>query len=1605
MSQERRGVRAFAPDVLRRGALDRHPAGCEDYSGAHPSGALLRLVEQASADRGQQRNRARQAAQGAAGLKGQRRERVRDAESRFADSIHSGGMRRRRLILAGVLLALFATSAATTAHAAEHLNITGEYGKEGPKATGIGTSCRMAYDSATNRLYLYSDNLIYGLERTAPGSVTPLGSPFPLPASLGKNSSCNDPDLTVNQASGNIYAVPSNESIFGWTSAGAALTAPWPVGTGGETCGVTTTNTGEVWGGNYGKHEVTKFTSAGASAGSLALGYPTCKIEVNQQNNDLFVLNYSNGELTKYTAASGYTTTLSFGNIGSGNRSLAINGKENRIYVARNTGTEIKAYDTNTAALVEEINVGATPREVVVDEPTDTLFVQIGSGDSGYIREYLGVKLPIVTTGEPTANEEVSGTVDPDGAGDVTECYFEFGTTTSYGSVQNCAESLPITSPQTVHSVLPGVAKETTYHYRLVVSRGTSETVARGADRTIIPHHVDFLRTGPATNLTRSSATLEGSFNGTGLDTHYYFEYGLTASYGSKVPIGAPPGNDAGITSGNTPISENVSGLAAVTTYHYRVVASNVNGTSLGDDRTFTTTEAIKQLNTLPATDVTPTTATFNGELDPDGLETTYYFQYGKSTAYGHNVPAAPGDPLGTITPGLVSVPGIEVSNLEPSTTYHYRIVGRNSTGTTVATDDQAFATPATPSIVSFSSKEVTATSAVLIGQINSREEDATYRFEYGPTISYGLVAPVPAGVLAPSSEAQDVEVPISGLEGVTYHFRLIAENRWGESHTEDQTFSFYPPSCPNENVRQQTQANFLPDCRAYELVSPEDAGGTLLYARGPNTGYATSPSRFSFTGVFSAIPGAGGKPIVGSGDLYVSTRTPTGWVSRYVGWPADEAAVSAGPPMGPPGSQPRLQGFSGFNGVPSISSQMPGTAGSGPRMQSGVITDLSMSRFLTFNGGNQSIGNAFNTDRFNRTPISSNAPRVYAADGSYLERWPQDLSSVPDGSYPPGVEHLYTHGGSPLPGEMPAHVAPGGERALDCPTSTYDEREEFPGSNFCPGDVTSSDDLSHFVFATRWNVFAEGGILDAPGSVYDDNTVTGTVKVASIAPEGGPIMPEPGDKAGDPLQIPAVSRNGSHILMASGGTGPCGLEVCPELPCRGTFYGEAARCPMQSSRLYMRVDGAITYDVSKGHYVEYVGTDAADTKVYYLSDEQLTPEDQDSSTDLYLWTEETDSITLVSKANVVGGPGEPGNSDDCTGGLENQQELQTTKCGVATYAQWFFCGAANEDQGGGNCLSDNSIAPDTGDIYFYSPEQLDGLRGVPDQQNLYVYHDGKVHYVTTLAGPPDCYEVGFGSFCRRMMRMQVSADGKYMAFLTASPITSYDNDGRREMYRYARDTRELVCVSCIPDGSKPGFDVAASQDGLFMSDDGRAFFTTEDALVHADTNRAQDVYEYVDGRPQLITLGTGDTRAPGGVFAKQASTGLAGVSADGTDVYFSTYDTLVRQDRNGLFLKFYDARSGGGFPAPPPAPPCEAADECHGASSQPSNAISDGTGASLGSGGNVARNKAKKKHSRHRKKRHPHKHGKKRHTQGKRAHARKMAVRAQRGTNWRAGR
>jgi hypothetical protein len=86
--------------------------------------------------------------------------------------------------------------------------------------------------------------------------------------------------------------------------------------------------------------------------------------------------------------------------------------------------------------------------------------------------------------------------------------------------------------------------------------------------------------TAAATSVTETSATLNGTVDPNGSPTTYHFEYGTTAAYGSQSP-------DAHASAGA--VWADLTGLSAATTYHYRLVASNAAGTSVGSDQTFTT--------------------------------------------------------------------------------------------------------------------------------------------------------------------------------------------------------------------------------------------------------------------------------------------------------------------------------------------------------------------------------------------------------------------------------------------------------------------------------------------------------------------------------------------------------------------------------------------------------------------------------------------------------------------------------------------------------------------------------------------------------------------------------------------------------------------------------------------------------------------------------------------------------------------------------------------------------------------------------------------------------------------------------------------------------
>jgi hypothetical protein len=90
--------------------------------------------------------------------------------------------------------------------------------------------------------------------------------------------------------------------------------------------------------------------------------------------------------------------------------------------------------------------------------------------------------------------------------------------------------------------------------------------------------------TGSATGITSSSATLTGTVNPNGQATTYHFDYGRTTAYGARSPDAA-----AGSANAAAAVTAALSGLARKTLYHYRLVASNPSGTTLGGDATFTT--------------------------------------------------------------------------------------------------------------------------------------------------------------------------------------------------------------------------------------------------------------------------------------------------------------------------------------------------------------------------------------------------------------------------------------------------------------------------------------------------------------------------------------------------------------------------------------------------------------------------------------------------------------------------------------------------------------------------------------------------------------------------------------------------------------------------------------------------------------------------------------------------------------------------------------------------------------------------------------------------------------------------------------------------------
>ena len=182
-----------------------------------------------------------------------------------------------------------------------------------------------------------------------------------------------------------------------------------------------------------------------------------------------------------------------------------------------------------------------------------------------------------------------------------------------------------------------------------------------------------------ATLITSNSAILNGTVNANNALTTVTFNYGLTAAYGTTVP--AVPATISGSTV--TPVMANITGLLPNTLYHYQVCGVNSAGNSCGTDMTFTTSAIPPSVTTSAATGVTNVLATLNGIVNANNSSTTVSFEYGLTTAYGTTVPGVPATVNGSLNTNVSA----NISGLTVNTTYHFRVKGVNTAGTSNGND------------------------------------------------------------------------------------------------------------------------------------------------------------------------------------------------------------------------------------------------------------------------------------------------------------------------------------------------------------------------------------------------------------------------------------------------------------------------------------------------------------------------------------------------------------------------------------------------------------------------------------------------------------------------------------------------------------------------------------------------------------------------------------------------------------------------------------------------------------------------------------------------------------------------------------------------------
>ena len=319
----------------------------------------------------------------------------------------------------------------------------------------------------------------------------------------------------------------------------------------------------------------------------------------------------------------------------------------------------------------------------------------------------------------------LSAAVTPNGA--ATAVFFEFGTTTNYGTVTAGQAIGTNNSPVNVTANLTNLLAGTTYQYRVRASNSVGPTLGTNSSfRTAEP--LPQVTTSVATEVRTGSAVLNGKVNPNNLATTVLFEWGDRADQLPNRTIA----QDVGSGSTNLDRSNSITGLNPDTTYFFRMVgvsgATEVPGATLS----FHTEPVKPTVTTLQATNIGIAEAVLPGSVNPNGSDTMFSFDYGTNSAYGATTPwQSAGN--GTAALSLNST----ARNLSPGQTYFYRAVASNSFGMSYGKELSFSAGFPPPTATTLNPVPASSSSFRLQGTVNPNGSYATAWFEWGTNANF----------------------------------------------------------------------------------------------------------------------------------------------------------------------------------------------------------------------------------------------------------------------------------------------------------------------------------------------------------------------------------------------------------------------------------------------------------------------------------------------------------------------------------------------------------------------------------------------------------------------------------------------------------------------------------------------------------------------------------------------------------------------------------------------------------------------------------------------------------------------------------------------------